>query len=106
MNTTNSSLIFYLSSPPSMAPHQSVQRLLQPLPQPIPQLCLPELRQIIHPLLTQINPLQLCHVLCRRLADPRHDDRGVCFEDNTIVYYLVDCEREEVVVLNYGALIH
>jgi hypothetical protein len=66
----------------------------QTLSQPIPQLRLPKLRQIIHALLTQINALQLRYILCWRLANSLHNDRRVCFEDDAIVYYFVDGERD------------
>lgn len=77
----------------------------QPLPQPIPQLRLPKLRQIVHALLTQINALQLRHILRRRLANPLHDNRRIRLEDNAIIDNLIDSQGNQVVVLDYGALI-
>ena len=85
----------YLTSSPSKS-----------LPQPIPQLRLPKLRQIIHALLTQINALQLRHILRRRLADSLHNNRRVGLEDNAIVDDLVNSEGDEVVVLDDCAAIY
>jgi hypothetical protein len=75
------------------------------LPQPIPQLGLPKLRQVIHTLLTQINALQLCHILRRRLANPLHDDRWIRLEDNAIIDNLVDRQGNQIIILNNGALV-
>jgi hypothetical protein len=77
----------------------------QTLPQPIPQLGLPKLRQVIHTLLTQINALQLCHILRRRLANPLHDDRWIRLEDNAIIDNLVDRQGNQIIILNNGALV-
>jgi hypothetical protein len=77
----------------------------QPLPQPIPQLILPILRQRIHTLLTQINPLQLHDILCRRTTNALCDDQRVRLEDDTVVDDLIDREGDEVVVFDYGALV-
>ncbi len=78
----------------------------QTLPQPIPQLSLPKLRKVIHALLTQINALQLRHILRRRFADPLHDNSRVGFQDDAVVDDLVDSEGYQVVVLDYGAFVY
>ena len=33
------------------------------------------------------------------------DDDSVCFENNAVVDYFVDCEGDKVVVFYYGALV-
>lgn len=62
--------------------------------------------QIIHTLLAQINALQLGDILRRRLANSLHDNSGVRFEDDTVVDDFVDCEGDEVVVLDDGAFVY
>lgn len=93
---------------PSLIPSLSLfpRMHLQALPQPIPQLSLTKLRQIIHTLLGQVDTLQVRHILRGRLADSLDNDSGVCFEDDSIVYDLVNGEGDEVVVFDYGAFVY
>jgi hypothetical protein len=73
-------------------------------------------------LFREVDVLHRVHVLRRGLADTRCDDNGVGFENDAVVYELVDREGlcmlvwrlrtgygadayHEVVVLDYGALV-
>jgi hypothetical protein len=78
----------------------------QPLPQPVPNLRLTELCQVIHALLTQINPLQLGNILRRRLANTLYDDRRICLEDNAVIDHFINGKGNEVVVLDDCAFVY
>ena len=101
--TTQSSHIpIVIPSLPFFSPNSEPS---QSLPQPIPQLRLPELRQVVHALLTQINALQLRHILRRRLANPLHDDRRVRLENYPIIDNLVNRQRDQIIVLDNRSFI-
>ncbi len=75
------------------------------LSDPFDSFCFHITPRVQEPLLAQINPLHARDILRR---GPRHagrDDDRVCLEDYTFVDYLIDGEREEIVVFNESAFV-
>lgn len=76
------------------------------MPQPVRQLGPAQLRQVVDALLAEGVDAAQVDVLGRRFAHPLDDDGGVSLEDDAVVDNLVDGERDEVVVLDDGALVY
>ena len=66
---------------------------LETLPYPLRKLSLAKLPCVQESLFREVDVLHRGHVLRRRLADTRGDNDGVGFEDDAVVYELVDGER-------------
>jgi hypothetical protein len=66
---------------------------LKTLPYPLSQLSLTKLPCVQEALFREVNVLHRGHVLRRGLADTRGNNDGVGFEDDAVIYELIDGER-------------
>ena len=75
------------------------------LPQLLCQSSLPKLPGVQESLFRQIDTLHIGRIRRRRTADPRSNQDGIGFENDSIVDDFVDGQGEEVVVFHNCALI-
>lgn len=61
--------------------------------------------EVVDALLTEIDAANL-DILSGCLAHALNDDCGIGFEDDAVVNNLIDCEGNEIVVLDNGALVN
>jgi len=80
--------------------------LLQASPKPVCDLRLAQLRKVVDTLLAEgVDAPEVDDVLRWRFATSLHYDGRVSFEDDSVVYELVDQKRNQVVVLDYCSLV-
>lgn len=97
-----------LPPPPLLHKHPKINTktaISSHLPNPLHGLRFRQLPRVHDPLLAQIDALDARDILGRGAGDTGGDDDGIGLENDAVVDYLVDGERDEVVVFDQSAFV-